>query len=56
MTAKNSEQESFRCEHPECHRTYDLAVYEGIVPPADSMRYIACEEHAPDAPPVEVID
>lgn len=35
------------CDHRDC--TDDAtAVYEGIDPPADSIRHAACDDHAPD--------
>lgn len=44
----------------ECAKTHctnlAMAVYEGIDPPAGTVRYVTCEEHAPDADPVKYID
>lgn len=30
-----------------------IGVYEGVIPPAGTMRKALCSDHAPDIPPVE---
>ncbi len=44
-----------QCQHPNCTNPA-VGIYEGIVEPADTIRYAACEEHAPDAKPVEELE
>jgi len=46
------------CEHREHQgeQVAAVAVYEGTTPPAGTIRYAACAEHAPDAPPIRYLD
>lgn len=35
------------CQHPDCDNNA-IGLFEGNIPPCESMRYYACTEHAPD--------
>ena len=47
-----SDQDDLSCQHGDCTAPAK-AIYEGIIEPGRTIRYRACSDHAPEAPPVE---
>lgn len=48
---QDTEDVPSECEREDCNEDA-VGIYEGVVPPASTIRYAACPDDAPDTPPV----